>query len=129
MEVVKVKRLPVVLVFLALLLISGCGNSVDSFTGQVEKIEENAFLIDCSDAATKGIEGPVNAIGYICNVQYTEETIFRDVDGNSLHVDDILTGSMVNVILEEPTDIRKKIEKNVSFVLIAKEFVLISSES
>ncbi|MFC6332548.1 hypothetical protein ACFP56_07910 [Paenibacillus septentrionalis] len=119
------KQLPVFLVLLAVLLIAGCGNSVNSFQGQIENIQENGFLIGCSEAANKGKKGGINDIGYMCNVQYNDETIFRDVDSNSLHVDDILTGSMANVILEKPVDIRKKIEKNDSFVLIAKEIVLL----
>lgn len=123
------KRLPVVLIFLAVLLIAGCGNSVDSLAGQVDKLEGNTFLVGCSEAATKGKKGPINAIGYMCNVQYNEETIFRDVDGHSLNADDMLTGSKVNVILEKPTDIRKKFEKKVPLELVAKEIVLLSDES
>jgi len=120
-----VKRLSAVLIFLAVLLIAGCGNSVNSFEGQIEKIEDNGFLIGCSDAANKGKKGGINDIGYTCNVQYNEETIFRDVDGNLLNADDILTSSIVNVILKKPADIRKKFEKKTSLELTAKEIVLL----
>ncbi|MEK3884343.1 hypothetical protein [Paenibacillus sp. PL2-23] len=120
-------RLLAVLIFLTIILVS-CGNPVRSFVGEVNTIQDKGFLIGCSDAATKGIKGNLNAIGYLCNVQYTEETIFREVNGNSLHADDISLSSTVSVILEKPVDIRKKYEQSKSgpFILTAKEIVLIT---
>ncbi len=118
-------RLMVLLLFLSVLLV-GCGNPVSSFKGQVDKIQEKGFLISCSDAANKGKKGDIDAIGYGCNVQYTEKTIFRDMNSKSLRVDDISLSSTVNVILEKPVDIRKNFEKSKPFVVTAKEIVLLT---
>ncbi|MGF7036501.1 hypothetical protein J2T17_007564 [Paenibacillus mucilaginosus] len=118
-------RLKVLLILLTVVSV-GCGNSVSSFEGQVDKIQDKGFLISCSDAANKGKKGNIDGIGYMCNVRYTEETIFREVNGNLLNVDDISLSSTVNVTLEKPVDIRKKYEKKAPFNLTAKEIVLIT---
>jgi hypothetical protein len=125
MEVVIMVRLVVLLLFLSILLV-GCGNPVSSFKGEVNNIQEKGFLIGCSDAANKGKKGNIDSIGYGCNVQYTEKTVFRDMNGKSLRADDISLSSTVSVNLEKPVDIRKKFEKSKPFVLTAKEIVLLT---
>lgn len=120
-------RLVIVLLFLGLVL-SGCGNSVRSFEGSIDKIEANGFLVNCSNAANKGKTGAIDAIGYICNVQYNNQTIFRDKSGTTLNPNDFSPSSIVNITLEKPVDIRRGFEKKKPFVLNAKEIVLITKE-
>ncbi|MCQ6559952.1 hypothetical protein [Paenibacillus mendelii] len=118
-------RVVAVLLFLSVFLV-GCGNPVSSFEGEIDKIQDNEFRISCSDAANKGKKGDIIDIGYLCNVQYTNQTLFRDIKGESIKAADISLGSTVNVILEKPVDIRKNFRKNKPFVLTAKEIVLLT---
>jgi hypothetical protein len=118
-------RLVIIIVFLGSFLV-GCGSSIESFEGQIEKVETKRFIVDCSDEASKGKRGAIDAIGYGCNVEYTNQTTFRNESGNSLKVSDFSPGSIVNVILVKPVNIRKSIEKEKPFVLTAKEIVLLT---
>ncbi|RCW39107.1 hypothetical protein [Paenibacillus prosopidis] len=118
-------RLVIIIVFLGSFLV-GCGNSIESFEGQIEKVETNRFIVDCSDEANKGKRGAIIDIGYGCPVQFTDQTTFRNESGNSLKMSDFSPSSIVNVILVKPVNIRKNIEKEKSFVLTAKEIVLLT---
>ncbi|RAP76093.1 hypothetical protein [Paenibacillus montanisoli] len=120
----------VVIVFICLgLLLVGCRSSDDEgLEGQIEKVETNHFVVDCSDEANKGKKGAIDAVGYGCNVEYTHQTIFRDESGKALKIDDFSSGSIVNVVFEKPVNIRESIAKKKPFVVTAKEIVLLTNE-
>jgi hypothetical protein len=76
----------------------------------------------------KGKNGAISDIGYGCPVEYTDQTIFRDESGKSLTVNDYSSGLIIKVILVKPMNIRGSVKKEKSFVLTAKEIVLLTRE-
>ncbi|QNK57604.1 hypothetical protein [Paenibacillus sp. PAMC21692] len=83
--------------------------------------------VGCSDEANKGKLG-VNDIGYLCSVTITDQTNFRDEEGNSLTESDLSIGSTVKIILTEPVNIRRSFEKEEPLNLAAKEIILIQPD-
>jgi hypothetical protein len=113
---------------LFVLFLVGCGNSTESFQGQIDQVRANSFIIDCSNAVNKGEKGVINTMGYGCPVNYTNETVFRAENGASLNASDFSLGSTVKVILAKPINIRRNIEKDKPSALYAKEIVLLTRE-
>lgn len=105
---------------LLVLLLTGCANRTDSFQGIIESVEEGSFIVGCSDEINKGKKN-VNDIGYLCAVNYTDETKWLDPAGNELAMEDFIKGSEVKVILS------KKVQFNQDYgeLPAAKEMILI----
>ncbi|MEF2246345.1 hypothetical protein [Paenibacillus sp. IITD108] len=107
------------------IFLAGCAESTESFQGNTWEIGTSSVVVDCSDEVNKGKKGPINAIGYGCSVEYTSNTTFKDVNGKSITINDLIPGSEVKVVLSKSVNIRRNIESKNPKPLIAKEIVLL----
>lgn len=80
----------VIIVAFFVIILAGCSRSTESFQGQIEEVGDNRFVVNCSTEVNKGKKGGINAIGYGCPVDYTNQTSFRDENGNSLTAKEII---------------------------------------
>src|SRR5690606_2242143 len=113
---------------IALMFLTGCTKPTDSIEGPIEDISDSSFVINCSDEVNRGKKGPINGIGYRCSVEFTDQTVFRDMHGNSLTVNEFISGSTVKVTLSEPVDLRKRMESDKPLGLVANDVILLTRE-
>lgn len=84
------------------LLLTGCSDKeIISIYGQINRIEENTFFVECSDAVNKD-KGYSTDVGYSCLVQITDETKFKNQIGENLSKEDFSKSNTVQVIFTEP---------------------------
>lgn len=117
------KRIVVFLTMLCLLAIACTTNkSVISFEATIDGIHEDKIVVNCSDEVNKGKIGPIDSIGYLCNVAFNSTTSFTDHNDNSLLIEDFSVGDLVEIKLSTPQNIT---EDNRQFD--ASEFVLMDA--
>lgn len=63
--------------------------------------------VDCSDAVNRNKNGDIPSLGYLCNVNVTEDTLITDNNGKLLTIEDLQQGQTIIVILKEKADIRE----------------------
>ncbi|MBB3070014.1 hypothetical protein FHS14_003009 [Paenibacillus baekrokdamisoli] len=97
----------VFLLTLIILYIRGC-NPTKEFDAAIESIEGNRFIVNCSHEVVKGMKGPINDIGYGCNVQLTDTTKLQDAAGKTLQIQDYKHGDTVHIILKKRQYINQK---------------------
>lgn len=108
----------IILIITVSLLMAGCSR-IESFDTKIERVKDNYIEVDCSDEVKNtGDED----IGYVCFVQITNKTIFRNETGEQLSAQDFTRNSNIRVILDNPKYIQKSKE---SREIVAKEIILI----
>lgn len=95
----------------------GC-SKVEIFETSLDSINEDTFIVNCSNEVNRNKTGALEDIGYLCNVEITEQTrIFND-ENKEISINDFNEGDRIQITLAKPIDIN---EKNRTFK--AKEIV------
>ncbi|MFX3632306.1 MAG: hypothetical protein ACE3L7_22310 [Candidatus Pristimantibacillus sp.] len=116
----KITLLLIVVCFL--MTVTACGSPVETFEDTIDSMNDNGFLVNCSEEVNRGKTGNINAIGYLCNVDITNTTSFEDDQGNALQYEDFVQGDFIRITLAKPQNIS---ETNRTFD--AKEIVLLEA--
>ncbi|TCM84683.1 hypothetical protein EV294_1351 [Paenibacillus sp. BK033] len=98
------KRVGVALLVVAVALTGCWEQKTKTFQGAVERVENGRISLNCSDEMNRGKRGAIDAIGYICDIETTSQTVYRDEDGSDLKASDFKTGEVVKVILTKAAD-------------------------
>ncbi|MFC4808615.1 hypothetical protein [Paenibacillus sp. GCM10023250] len=98
------KRAGVALLAAAVALTGCWEQKTKAFQGAVEQVENGRISVNCSDEVNRGKRGAIADIGYVCGVETTPQTVYRDEDGSMLKASDIQTGEVVKVILTKAAD-------------------------
>jgi len=106
-----------------MLLITSACNSMSSFDTVIDHISKNEIVVNCSDEINKG-KKQANSIGYLCTVDVHKSTVFKDISGKPLKLEDFASGNLIRIILSKPQPIS---EKNRRFE--ASEIILIQDKS
>lgn len=67
--------------FLLLLLLVSCSSPIGSFEGDIENIKSDMVQVNCSSTVNREKAGDIESIGYICNVDVTEDTVITNMKG------------------------------------------------
>ena len=109
----------VLLLVITIFFLTGCVETT-SINGRLTLIEDN-FLVECSEQVKQNVND-LSDVGYLCAVQISDDTLFRDQYGEKLSVKDFSDGNIVSVILTKPKVIG---ESKSSREVDAKEVILI----
>jgi hypothetical protein len=85
---------------IVVLYIRGC-NPTEAFDTSLDTVETNRFQVNCSQEINKNNHGAINDVGYMCDVQLTDETKLIDQAGKTLTVNDFKSGDNIRVILKK----------------------------
>ena len=85
---------------IVVLYIRGC-NPTEAFDTSLDTVETNRFQVNCSQEINKNKHGDIIDVGYICNVQLTDETKLLNEAGETLTVNDFKPGDTIRVILKK----------------------------
>ncbi|MDN4494447.1 hypothetical protein [Ureibacillus aquaedulcis] len=101
------------ILFFLVFILTGCSETT-SIYGELTKIEENIFFVECSDAVRENGDYSTD-VGYLCIVQITENTTLRNQSRENLSVEDFREGNTIQVTLKEPktmepSEISRKVE-------------------
>lgn len=105
-------------------VMTACSSKVDSFEETIDGIEQNRIQVDCSEEVNRNKKGPIDSIGYYCNVQIDKDTVFKNQKGQPLKLEDFSKGDRIRITLSKPVDIS---EKKRSFE--AREIVMLAESS
>lgn len=87
----------------------------------VQEIKDNTIFVDCTDIFKKPFwASSQEAIMYLCEVTVSDQAVLLDEAGNSLTLDSIQIGAIVDVTFDEKT----KLTKNAKRVVEAKDITL-----
>ena len=86
----------VFLIVIAIVFLAGCTETT-SLNGRVTLIDER-FLVGCSEQVKQNVND-VTDKEYLCSVEISEKTIFKDEDGEKLSIKDFSDGDKVSVVL------------------------------
>lgn len=109
-----------VLVIFAITL-AGC-SKVKSFETSIDSIRGETWMVNCSNEANRNKKGNINAIGYLCHLELTDDTNFLSADSSEMTIDDFAEGDKIQITLAKPVNIIKK-----NRTLEAKEIRLLRS--
>ncbi|SFJ82725.1 hypothetical protein SAMN02799624_06146 [Paenibacillus sp. UNC496MF] len=98
------KRVGVVLLMAAVALTGCWEQKTKTFQGAVERVENGRISVNCSDEMNRGKRGAIEDIGYVCGIETTPQTVYRDEDGSGLKASDFKAGEVVKVILTKAVD-------------------------
>ncbi|MBO7749038.1 hypothetical protein I8J29_33240 [Paenibacillus sp. MWE-103] len=98
------KRVGVVLLMAAVALTGCWEQKTKTFQGAVERVENGRISVNCSDEMNRGKRGAIEDIGYVCGIETTPQTVYRDEDGSILRANDFKTGEIIKVILTKAAD-------------------------
>ncbi|WP_223703515.1 hypothetical protein [Sutcliffiella deserti] len=76
------------------------------FEGTVSEINQNNVLVDYSNAVNRDKKGNTDAIGYLCSVEVTKDTVITDNNDKEITINDLKIYQMVKVILMNNKNIR-----------------------
>lgn len=108
------------------ILLSGCGNAdlLSNILTEAEIIEEGKLYFDCSEEINKTKGDTVNSIGYLCSVIINEQTVLTDNNNQTLTLNEIKAGDLINIYFVTPQNIN---DNNKSFE--AKKIVIVESNN
>ncbi len=106
----------------ASLLLAGC-SATRSFEARFEAIEDGRLVVNCSDEVNRGKRN-VDAVGYPCYVQLTEETRLTDENGGEFAARDLKSPALLRIVMTKPRKIDEKPSSRTTD-LVAKEIVLL----
>ena len=87
--------------------LTGCWEQkTKTFQGAIERVENGRISVNCSDEMNRGKGGSSDDIGYICGIETTQQTVYRDENGSELKASDFKTGEVVKVVLTKAADFR-----------------------
>ena len=100
------KKAPVLLILICL-LITACNskNSITTFEGTIESIDEGKFLVSCSHEEIKDKKGNINGRGYFCSITINNTTKLVDSKGASLQFNDFSNGDSIQIKFSKPQKI------------------------
>ncbi|QHW29543.1 hypothetical protein GZH47_00985 [Paenibacillus rhizovicinus] len=93
--------------FVVLWILEG-GKTVKSFEDNIETIQNHEFIVNCSDEVNRGKHGSNDDVGYLCNINVTNETNLADVDGKQLRFEDFALGDPIRITFAKGKNISKK---------------------
>jgi len=108
---------------IAALLLAGC-SATRSFEARFEAMEDGDLLVNCSDEVNRG-KRAIDAIGYVCRVQITEETKLSAENGRGFDLGNLQPSDPLKIILTQPRQIAKEANSRTSG-LVAEEIVLLN---
>jgi hypothetical protein len=89
--------IPCIIVVVIVMVASGCSKKVSNWDTVIESIEQGNIKVDCSPKKYASDD-----IGYSCGLITTDETIYEDVSGNSISIDQFKIGDDVRLYLTSP---------------------------